>query len=205
MSNPRRGEPRPITVAGYKAISIGADGSVFAIHKSGDIVRWEGKAWRKVEHSIPNPAEIAVDPRGQPWVLAQDGSIFAFGDAKAKAKLTKQMINIPCPDNFASRPVISASAPLPEGWNGPGLRLNDISDVKFVGARYVPEANQKTYRLECRYGESKAKNGMPYSMVKNGLLPGCSHPSFKPEKTGPGHFACMEKEERQCILTCPSI
>jgi hypothetical protein len=64
-------------VSGIKAqdISVGKNGSVWAIATNGNIYRWDGSSWQ----AIPGGASrIAVDPSGNPWVVNSDGNIYKY-------------------------------------------------------------------------------------------------------------------------------
>ncbi len=67
-----------------KRIAIGADGSIWALGTNPavggyGVWRWNGSAWLPVEGG---GVEIAVDPKGNPWVVSDNGTVWKRqGDA----------------------------------------------------------------------------------------------------------------------------
>ena len=56
-------------------IAIGANGAVYSVSLTGDIVPLIGSSWGK---SIGSASQVAVDPKGNPWTVGANGEISRF-------------------------------------------------------------------------------------------------------------------------------
>ena len=67
-------------------ISVGADGSVWVLgtektEKGYPVKRWTGQGWEVLDQYA---VRIAVDPKGNPWVIQETGEIYFYKDGKFK-------------------------------------------------------------------------------------------------------------------------
>ena len=57
-------------------LAIGANGKMFSVDLAGNVLPWTGSNWG--QSMATGAVQIAVDPKGNPWYVAKDDSIFAY-------------------------------------------------------------------------------------------------------------------------------
>ncbi len=63
-------------------IAIGANGTVFSVSLTGDVLPLVGSSWGK---SIGSASQVAVDPKGNPWTVGANGEISRFVNGKPQS------------------------------------------------------------------------------------------------------------------------